>query len=387
MPLSWEDLAGRALARQFPYAGGSRPGDPDPTTPAGAVEALRRTGPVQSQTARSPFLGLAARLPGVTHAALTAAYEQHAVVRGSTLRGTVHTSTAADHPLLEVATRAGQRALWRRALRLEATTLEEVWAGVEAYAAEAWRTPAELADHLRSWVAEHDPAATPRLDGTRGRYLAFGHGGLVRRPLTGGWDGQGKAVYRTAAALLGPRDDVLDDPDAALDALVRRHLSCHGPASRHDLAWWSGLGLRVVDAVLARLADAGETEAAEGPDGRTYVDLVGGPGPVELPGVRLLPEFDALLCAYEPTARLRFGTRDRLDRLWHQENGLVDAPLLVDGRLTGRWRLTGSGRVRRCEVVWFAGTRRPRRAEVEEQLAHLAAAYPVTVEGLDVSRA
>ncbi|KQT90754.1 hypothetical protein ASG49_13485 [Marmoricola sp. Leaf446] len=378
MSLTWDELAGRALARQFPAA--------PARDPAAVADALARVGPVQSQTARSPFLGLAARLPGVEHSAITAAYDAHLVVRGSNLRGTVHTSTAADHALLEVATRTGQRALWARYLRLEDTTLEQVWAALEDHAREEWRTPAELGAHLRAWVAEHDPGAAPRLDDTQGRYLAFGHGGLVRRPLTGGWEGQGKPVYRTATALLGPRDDVLDDPAAALDALVRRHLSCHGPASRQDLAWWAGLGLRVVDATLARLAEDGATEQEEGPDGRTHHDLTDAPGPVDLPGVRLLPEFDALMCAYEPSARVRFATPEHLARLWHSENGLVDAPLLVDGRLTGVWRLAGSGRARRCEVRWFAGTRRPRRAEVEEQLEHLQRAYPVEVTALDVAR-
>ena len=41
-------------------------------------------------------------------------------------------------------------------------------------------------------------------------------------------------------------------------------------------------------------------------------------------------------------------------------------PLLVDGRITGYWRATGSARRRPLEVVWFAGTRRPRKAELEE---------------------
>lgn len=378
MTITWEELGGRALARQFPDVAGR-----DVEAVAAAVQ---RTGPVQAQTARSPFLGLAARLPGVEHADVVAAYERHVLVRGSNLRGTVHTSTAADHALLEVATRTGQRALWRRTLRLEETTLEQVWAALEEYADHDWRSAAELHDHLRDWIAEHDPGAVPRLDDTQGRYLGFGHGGLLRRPLTGGWEGQGRPVYRTARSLLGPRDDVLADPDAALTELVRRHLDCHGPASRQDVAWWAGLGLRAVDACLARLAEAGEVEQSTGPDGRDYHDLVGAPGPVELPGVRLLAEFDALMCAYEPSARVRVATSEHLARLWHQENGLVDAPLLVDGRVTGRWRLTGSGRSRRCEVEWFAGTRRPRRAEVEEQLAHLERAYPVTVTGLDVRR-
>lgn len=52
-------------------------------------------------------------------------------MRGSNIRGTVHTSTPDDHPLLEVATRAGQRALWARMLKLDAATLEQVWSGIE----------------------------------------------------------------------------------------------------------------------------------------------------------------------------------------------------------------------------------------------------------------
>ena len=87
-----EALRGLSLARQFPAITGR---DAD-----AVVEAVGRIGPVQSQTARSPFVGLGARLPGVTHAAVTEAYESWRIVRGSTLRGTVHTSTAGHHALL-----------------------------------------------------------------------------------------------------------------------------------------------------------------------------------------------------------------------------------------------------------------------------------------------
>ena len=84
---TWAELAGRSLARQFPVDAGG----PGPTTEQ-VAGWLDRVGPIQSQTARSPFIGLAARFPGLTHAALTAAYEANAVVRGSVVRGTVHTS-------------------------------------------------------------------------------------------------------------------------------------------------------------------------------------------------------------------------------------------------------------------------------------------------------
>ena len=354
MAVTWDELAGRARARQLPAEG-----------PGGVVGMLEAIGPIQSQTARSPFLALAARFPGVTHEQLTAAYESFDVVRGSTLRGTVHTCTARQHPALDAGTRVGQRRLWARMLRLDDDRLDELWAGIEEFARDEWRTPDQLSAHVAEVVGTEPPT----------RYLAFGHGGLVRRPVRGSWSGQSAPAYRTASALIpsGP---------ASLDDLVRLHLRSHGPASRHDIAWWSGLGLRVVDEALYRLGLPRE----EGPDGRQYVDLPGAPSPRTLADVRFLPEFDALMCGYEPSARVRFAEADHLRRLWNQGNGMVLPPLLVDGRITGYWRAPGSAPRRPLEVVWFAGTRRPRKAELDEPVAALEAALGVSITSVTVTR-
>ena len=376
MAYSWRDLAGHALARQFPDVA-------DRGAPA-VAESIRRIGPIQSQTARSPFLALAARLQGFTLETVSAAYEDLLIVRGSNIRGTVHTSTPDDNALLEVATRLGQRALWNRMLKPDEQTLEAVWSGIEEFARDEWRTPDEVAKHLRSWVAHHDPRARSALDDVTGRSLSFGHGGLVRRPLAGGWQGQGAPGYRTASALLGDRRAVLADSESSMDTLLRRHLTCHGPASRNDLAWWSGVGLRVVDACLLRLAE--ELSSMEGPDGRTYHDLRDMPAPIELPGVRMLPEFDALLCAYDPKARARLVTPEHHERLWLRANGMLLAPILVDGRLSGYWRVPGSSRSRPCEVTYFAGTRRPTKSELVEPIAALEAAYGIAVTSLTITR-
>jgi Winged helix DNA-binding domain len=230
---TWEDLAGLALARQLP----------EQTADVAAM--LERAGPVQAQTARSPFLGLAARFPGVTRDAIAAAYDAGTIVRGSTIRGTVHTATPEQYAALGAATRLGQRALWQRLLGLERSTPEQLWTDTEEFATE-WRTVDELQAHLHDWLVAHegrDPLAGKQV----GRYLAFGHGGLVRRPVNGDWSGQGAPVYRTLAMV----------PATPADA-VHLHLRCHGPASRHDIAWWSGLGLRVVDEALDGLGLVGE---------------------------------------------------------------------------------------------------------------------------------
>ena len=358
--LSWEDLAAAALARQFPD---------DPGTVAARVDAI---GDIQTQTARSAFIGLGARFPGVTHAEIAAAYETGEIVRGSTIRGTVHTASPAAYTVLAEATRVGQHPRWARTLGVTDAQLADLWVSVEAYARE-WRTPDDLRAHVDDWLGHHAPAALDAAAAGPGRYLGFAHGGLVRRPASGNrWEGQGKPVYGTFDRT-GP---------ATLADVVRLHLRAHGPSSRQDVAWWAGVPLRAVDEGLSGL----DTVELEGPDGRAYVDLPDAPAPRDLPGVRLLPEFDALLCGYDSKARDRFATSQHHRRLWNESNGMLLPPLLVDGRITGFWRAGGTARRRPLEVTWFARTRRPRTAELDEPVAALEAALGITITGVTISR-
>lgn len=386
-PYTLEQLRRLSLARQFPRVRG-RGID-------AVVEAFDRAGPMQTQTARSTFLGLAARLPGVTHATITEAFERHELVRGSTLRGTVHTATPEQHVWLDRATRVGQRALWNRTLRLGELPLDDVWAGIEEFASPDWRDVDALGEHLRAWLSARGVAPTDQLGKPLGRYLAFGHGGLVRRPLTGGWEGQGKPAYRWVAAAL----DGVAHPDAArlaalrastheeaMAAVVRLHLRSHGPATRHDVAWWSGVGLREVDAALDRLG--GALTCRPGPDGLDYWDVAdGAPRAVGDVGTRLLAEFDALMCGYAPKGRERFLTPEQHTLLWNQNNGLVKPPLLHGGRIAGWWRLEGNGGKRRLEVTPFAGATPPMVADLEPAAAAVAAAFNVSVTSIEVREA
>src|SRR5688500_9384244 len=143
MAYALEDLNALSLGRQFP----ERIDDV-----AGLVSA---TGPVQAQTARSPFIWLAARRPGTTHEEITAANDAEAIVRGSTIRGTVHTATPEQYAALGAATRVGQRTLWQRLLKLEHGSLEDLWAATEEFATE-WRRPDELEQHLHDWLVAHE---------------------------------------------------------------------------------------------------------------------------------------------------------------------------------------------------------------------------------------
>src|SRR5581483_6438029 len=86
------------------------------------------------------YLSLAARLPGVRHATVTAAHESLAVVRSTSLRGTVHTSTRDQHAdLASVAMRSLVAGL-RRGLLLDD-------AGVIAFRSELERLATEWKSH------------------------------------------------------------------------------------------------------------------------------------------------------------------------------------------------------------------------------------------------
>jgi hypothetical protein len=368
---TWESLNALTAGRQFPH-------EDLPT-----VGLAERIGPMQTQTARSAFLGLAARSRAATHADVTAAYEAGDLVRGTTLRGTVHTATRTTHRLLDATARLTVGHHWRTVLKLDDPGVQQrMWASLEDYARDEWRTPAQLREHLVARLAqagERDAVARMETQGG-GRYFGFTHGGMVRRPLKGLWSGQGAPGYRAAAAVTGLP---LPPTEEALPDLVALHLRAHGPATRHDLAWWSGLKVTRVDEVLA---DVQGLLTAPGPDGREYLDVPDTPPGRRLDDVRLLPEFDAVFCAYQPSARGRFVTAEHHAVLWSSPNGLVLPPLLVDGRVSGYWRATGSARRRPLEVVWFRGTRKPRKAELAEAVTRLESALAITVTQVDVGR-
>lgn len=169
-----------------------------------------------------------------------------------------------------------------------------------------------------------------------------------------------------------------------MDAVVLLHLRSHGPATRHDVAWWSGLGLREVDAALARLGE--RVTARGGPDDLTYWDVADGvPRPVRDVGTRLLAEFDALMCGYDPKGRGRFLTPEQHATLWNQKNGLVRPPLLHAGRIAGWWQAEGSGRRRRLVVTPFPDAPAPTEADLAPAVEAVAAAMAWEVTEVEVA--
>ncbi|ARC57654.1 hypothetical protein AS850_11285 [Frondihabitans sp. 762G35] len=166
--------------------------------------------------------------------------------------------------------------------------------------------------------------------------VADGRGAHILRRIAG--DGVvvlGPTIGREQAFVL--RDEwLVDSPrlerDEALAALAARYARSHGPATVHDLAWWSGL--TVSDTRRAVLL-AGEAVARDR-DGLLVAPDA--PRPARPGSVRLLPGFDELLLGYsDRTASLR---PEDLARVVPTSNGLFLATVTLDGRVRGTWRRT-----------------------------------------------
>ena len=376
---TWEQLAAATLRRQFPKVRGR--GE------RAVVDLVGRVGPIQSQVARSPFVTVASRLPGASHAAVTAAYESFAIVRGSNLRGTVHTCVVGQHPLLDTITRRTMANGWRNYLKLTRVTPADVQGDIEQFATGEWRSPEALRAYLVDWLTEHEGAGSGERARTTGvgRAFAHVHSAMIRRPLgEGGWDRQGAPGYRLATDVVGAeRSHWLDDPDGALVALTRQHLAAYGPANRRDIAWWSGEGLRTVDAALATLAE--ELTERPGPDGQAYYDLAEPPrGGASDPGVRLLPEFDAVVVGYDPKTRDRFLDPEHLPHIWAQQNGLFSSGVLAEGRLVASWKFDGAGAERTIEVQMFPGRSALAESDLADQVVALEQALDIRVTDIAI---
>lgn len=146
------------------------------------------------------------------------------------------------------------------------------------------------------------------------------------------------------------------------EALVEwavRYFRGHGPATRRDFAWWTGLPLADVDVGLAQ---ARAHLAVLDVDGTEHLMDPATPDRLaehrrQARGVVLLPGFDEMVLGYQR----REATVPPVvaDRIVPGGNGVFRATVLSGGQVVGTWRRTGQGSRRRVVVEPFTALTRP----------------------------
>ena len=137
-------LRERTLPRQFPVVD--------------SLETLIESiGPIQSQTARAPFLAAAARSRGEI-GGVADAFESRRMVRACSIRGTVHASDPVQYAVLAATAARATRLRWARGLALTRLSVQEFSAEAERFCGD-WRSLDELRAHLVDYLAEHDSAS------------------------------------------------------------------------------------------------------------------------------------------------------------------------------------------------------------------------------------
>jgi hypothetical protein len=278
------------------------------------VTAIERLAGMQAQYSPSPYIGLWTRLRDFRREHLEDAVRADLVLKCTLMRGTLHLVSGREYALFRAATRnpyhVGVVGRLRKAgvdtelIRRE--ILEAVAAGPLGRAEIARLTQHHVPDGVNFWGGWSAVAVAGDLVNLREDAL-YGYFGGSR--------------YRPAPAEPADRE-------VALRHLLRAYLSAFGPATRADLAQWSG---QVVGVFAGAIRDLDLVELPG-----KLLDLADAPRPpADTPApVRFLPKWDNLLLAYARRERvLPEPYRGTVIR----KNGDVLPTFLVDGFVAGTW--------------------------------------------------
>ena len=281
--------------------------------------ALEAVGGIQAQYAPSMYVGLWSRLEGFERRALNDALVDRTVVQATLMRVTIHLVSREDFWPFALATRDVRRALWLR------TRPEKTSANAMAGAARTVRRQLSGGNALRR----------AELDALVGKDRGLGAGlwvDLVRAPPSGTWERRRADLFALAEEWIGPPPDVAGR-DAA-EHLVRRYLTGFGPASRKDVAGFTGYALRPLDRVLARL----DLRRFAGEDGEELLDVPDGPLPDPETPARpaFLGTWDATLLTH--ARRTGLLPEEHRARIFNTKAPQSFPTFLIDGAVAGTWR-------------------------------------------------
>ena len=286
---------------------------------------------LQAQWAPSPYVALWSRLDGFRKDGLTSSPE---VVKGSTLRTTLHVMARREFPAISAAAVESRRG-----------RTENLGVDVEALRRAMPRRP------LHRGEVE---AIVARVLGTDDRWtVAFALRALpfVRDGVVGPWP-------HTKPPPIRFWHDPLPDAQESSRRVVHAFLAAYGPATRKEIERFTAFRVRQIAPAL---------EGLEEHDG--LYDLPGAPrvsGRVRAP-VRFLPAYDSMLLAHLENGRVV--PREYVGAVYNRKNATCKSTFTVDGFVAGTWRVEG----KRIVVEPFEPLPLRTRREVDGEAASLLA--------------
>jgi len=312
---------------------------------------------LQAQIARPPVVGLWSRIDGLKREDVVKALVDKRLVRGTSLRGTLHVMTASDF----VRFRSTLQTALDRGLKIVGGRLDGVPIDpLLALAGKFFREPKTF-DAFRDHLAEKFPKGDIRAMAYAARLKVP----LLQVPTPATWGFPVQADFITAEAWLGK-----PKKEAAADAqeFVLRYLAAYGPATATDAQAWSGLpALKpTFEALRPRLA------TFRGERGGELFDLPDAPRPpVDTPApVRLLPEWDSVIVTRADARLLPLQHRSSV----FQPGLRVLPTVLVDGTVAGTWKIESRRTTGSLIVSLFASQPAKVRREIESE-AHALLAF------------
>jgi Winged helix DNA-binding domain len=278
--------------------------------------ALEAVAGIQAQYAPSMYVGAWSRVAGLERDALTAALHDRTVVQATLMRSTIHLVSREDFWPLALAVRDARRGSWLR-----------------QPASPSPRSMSSAAAALRRRLSDGAVLARSEVETLLGKPRARGVGlwlDLVRVPPSGTWERRRADLYAAAEHWIGPPPAA----DGAVEHLVRRYLAGFGPASRKDVAAFTGLRLTELRPVLDRIAPA----RFRSEDGEELLDLPDAPLPdPDTPAPpRFLGTWDATLLVH--ARRTGVLPEEHRPKIFNSRIPHSKPTFLVDGAVAGTWR-------------------------------------------------
>lgn len=292
-----------------------------------AVTAIERLAGMQAQYSPSPYIGLWSRLTNFRREELEDAVRTDQAFKATLMRGTLHLISARQFDRYRSAVRWPNHVYSQMAGQLPAhgVDVEAIRAEIFALLAERPLKKPELQQLLRPRLPAHLP------DWASWSVVAL-TGELINLPEDAAFGYFGGGRYRLAPQTVIEADD-------AYRAVAAAYFAAFGPATRADLAQWSGQPVGAFAEALETL----DLVSFKAEDGRALLDLPNAPRPdAAIPApIRFLPKWDNVLLAYDRRERV---LPEPFRKVVIRKNGDVLPTFLIDGVVAGTWDAPLRGR-------------------------------------------